>query len=340
MSTRYVYGVYDTTASIRQADSVSLATSDFYKEISGYLCNKFSLTVAENRNGDPVTFYSAESDASVGATNSLFNQAAGGTQYSCEETVKYKYAVLTVGSGWVNGKPIVDKSVLVELPSTNFGAYWHSKYFQGSADVWTSNSSNRNQELESADKKTIYVSGGNLAQGSTLLRTESSGTALQTGALTYGDSFRWRSLKGSDTIDPAAVTYSVADIYSEEQFSVNAVPVTPKYGGTVYYLFQYSTDGGSTWTSIGSKTTATSVSVTLPEGVERFQARVLASDGWGFASTTYVYGPAKEVSQLKAYVGIGAKAVALKKGYVGIGGKAKELVKGYVGVGGVARKLF
>lgn len=96
--------------------------------------------------------------------------------------------------------------------------------------------------------------------------------------------------KGSDTIDPTAVTYSKNELQAGESITISVNAQTPTYGGTVYYQYQYSINGGSSWTNIGSKTTSTSASVTVPSGATKFQARVLASDDMGFTSNTYVTG--------------------------------------------------
>ncbi len=145
--------------------------------------------------------------------------------------------------------------------------------------------------------------------------------------------------KGSDTIDPTTVTYSKAELYPGDAVEIRVSARTPTYGGTVYYQYQYTLDG-KTWTNLGSKTTSTTATVTIPEGVERFQARVLASDGWGFTSTTYVTGPSLGVSQMKAYGTVAGVVTPLAKGWCIVGGKVRSLSKGYVAVAGVWKKLF
>lgn len=150
----------------------------------------------------------------------------------------------------------------------------------------------------------------------------------------------WYKYKGYDDVDPSAISYSIQDLYGGEPVTVSVTPVTPTYGGTVYYQYQYSTDGGSTWTNIGSKTTATSKTITIPEGAEQFQARVLASDGWGFTSATYVNGANLPVSQIKAYATVDGKLMAGAKMYATVGGKIRQIQKGYATVGGKIRKMF
>lgn len=149
----------------------------------------------------------------------------------------------------------------------------------------------------------------------------------------------WYEYKGSDTIDPTTVSYSTRDLYPNEPVTITVTPRTPIYGGTVYYQYQYSVNG-TTWTNIGNKTTATSKTITIPEGAERFQARVQASDGWGFTSTTYVTGGNLPVSQIKAYATVSEKLRAGAKLYATVGGKTRQIQKGYATVGGKIRKLF
>lgn len=150
----------------------------------------------------------------------------------------------------------------------------------------------------------------------------------------------WYLYKGSDNIEPSAVCYSKSELVPGESITVSVTPRTPTYGGTIYYQYQYSIDSGTPWTNIGTKTTSTSVSVTVPEEATQFKARVLASDDMGFTSATYVTGTTLSISSMKAYVGVGGKARAVSKIYVGVNGKAREVVKGYIGVNGKARKFL
>lgn len=71
---------------------------------------------------------------------------------------------------------------------------------------------------------------------------------------------------------------------------MKAVPSTRnEYGGEISYQYEYSTDGGATWTAAGT-TTGESLDITVPENVSSFLARVKASDNWGYTSSEYVYG--------------------------------------------------
>ncbi len=338
MSTRYVYSVYNTTVDSNKAvTEVSVTLSDEYPRINIYWCNTYTASVAQNRSGKPVTRYvsTGDIDDGYGFTHSM--SAALREQFVLD-TSKYKYVILesTVGVE----ADIIGECYLLEFAPSASGAFWHVDFGKTEYDtisIWNNNSSTPSSKNE---LKSFYKSGGVIAQGSTILRTESSAkNSLTTGAFEESGVWKWRTDGGSDTIDPSGVAYSKEELYAGDLVEIRVTPRAPTYGGTVYYLYQYSTNG-STWTNIGSRTTNTTASVTIPAGATQFQARVLASDGWGFTSATYVTGPSLGVSQLKAYVGVSGKARAVQKIYIGVNGKAREVVKGYVGVGGKARKFL
>lgn len=95
--------------------------------------------------------------------------------------------------------------------------------------------------------------------------------------------------KGSDSIDATAVGYSNQSPMGGQSITINVTPTTPTYGGTIQYTYQVQLSGGS-WTTIATKTTATSQQYTIPAGTTSFAARVVANDTWGFSSSTYTTG--------------------------------------------------
>lgn len=100
----------------------------------------------------------------------------------------------------------------------------------------------------------------------------------------------WYTLSGSDNIDASAVGYNTQTPMGGQAITINVTPGTGNvYGGTVRYTYQVQLSGGS-WQTIASNQTATSRSYTIPAGTTTFAARVLASDTWGFSSSTYTTG--------------------------------------------------
>lgn len=108
----------------------------------------------------------------------------------------------------------------------------------------------------------------------------------------------WYVYQGTDSIDPTTVETVVNKwLYIGQQLTITASPSTSiKYGGTISYQYQVQLNGGA-WTNIGSKTTATSINYTIPEGTTSIRFQVLASDNMGFTSTTLVQSPTYKVSK-------------------------------------------
>lgn len=151
----------------------------------------------------------------------------------------------------------------------------------------------------------------------------------------------WYKYLGADSIDPTGISYANTAPKGGETVTVTVTPRGNTYGGTVSYQYQYSTNGGASWANSGDPTTSLSKAIPIPRGATQFQARVVASDNYGFTSTTYVAGANLAVANLRAYVGINGRARAVGKLYVGVNGKAREVVKGYVGdANGKARVWF
>lgn len=145
---------------------------------------------------------------------------------------------------------------------------------------------------------------------------------------------------GSDNIDPTEISYETAGLKPGDSVTVTVTPRGNTYGGTISYLYQFSTNGGSSWTDSGPVTTATSKSITIPAGAAQFKARVRAQDDMGFTSTDYVTGEAVTMEKLSLWVGVGGKARKGTELYVGVNGKARKAAAAYVGVNGKARRFL
>lgn len=116
-----------------------------------------------------------------------------------------------------------------------------------------------------------------------------AGTTVDNLTFTSGSDVKYIKLIGTDVIDPISVSYDTP--HGGELLDIIVTPsASIQYGGTISYKYETSTDGGVTWTTVNASTTATTVSVLVPAGVQTFQARVTASDNMGFTSTTAVAG--------------------------------------------------
>lgn len=340
MSTRKVYGIYDTTVTSETLNHLILKPDAKYDEIEAKLTQNYESSIWENPDGSRITVY--DSKKYVGEITWIIRTSTD--YYNPSLTMKivdFPYGVIQIYTvGQATGK-IVGLGKLIEATSSS-GAYWLTTAKEnGEIEICTTddpNAASFNPNL--AVKKPFRYTGGKLQKGSSLLRTETSNSGLTEGPFMQGNDYRWRAYRGSDTIDPTAVTYSTNDLYPNEPVTITVTPVTPTYGGTVYYRYQYSINGGSTWTNLGSRTTDTSKTMTIPEGATQFRARVTASDGWGFTSTTPVLGANLGVSQLKAFATINALHRSGVKMYATVDGKIREITKGYATVDGVIHKMF
>lgn len=91
---------------------------------------------------------------------------------------------------------------------------------------------------------------------------------------------------GTDNIDAKSISLSKTSVKIGEDVTITVSPSTSNtYGGTISYTYQYSTNGGSTWSTLKT-TTLTSATVNVVSGTS-FKARVVASDNYGFTSSTY-----------------------------------------------------
>lgn len=119
------------------------------------------------------------------------------------------------------------------------------------------------------------------------------------------------------------------------------LPDETSVGYEVSYLYQYSVDGGRTWTTTGDITIETQLDIIVPESAEQFMARVRAQDDIGFTSADYVTGANLEVQTMRLWVGVDGAARRGRKLWVGVDGAARPVTRAWVGdENGKARRWF
>lgn len=191
-----------------------------------------------------------------------------------------------------------------------------------------------------AQDYTIFEMEDYLAQGDTktgAVSSSSSEAHPDDGA--YGSS--WYVYQGSDSIDPLSISYSNSKPERGDSVSVMVNAPQDNLGGIISYLYQYSTDGGNTWTTAGSATSDTQKEITVPDNAEQFMARVRAQDDIGFTSLDYVAGANLEVRTMHLWVGVDGAARRGRKLWVGVNGAARQVVRAWVGDGnGKAKRWF
>ena len=88
------------------------------------------------------------------------------------------------------------------------------------------------------------------------------------------------------TIEPSSIAISTSSIMAGKSATISITRSSSSgdnastYGYPITYTYQYSTDSGSTWTTIGS-TTATTQSFTVPSSAKSIMVRALSSDSLG-----------------------------------------------------------
>lgn len=153
-----------------------------------------------------------------------------------------------------------------------------------SADCFVvSTSAGGGQQYQSGSEAySLYIGQGSLV--GTVSNSSSSAYPTNGASGSY-----WYVYQGSDVIDASAVSYSTQTPQGGKSITINVTPRSNTYGGTIQYTYQVQLSGG-TWTTIATKTTATSQQYTIPAGTTSFAARVVANDTWGFSSSTYTTG--------------------------------------------------
>lgn len=274
MGTRYVWRkktyteAYLNTPIANAGPSISLGTDAISSIVIITLCTSY--TAGLNSYGKPDI---------VPSGNQITIAQNGNFTTGSWPTSTYNYAVVHYPSDDMN------QPYLYEAKNTS--QYWRmANKTSGSGYSFFISSSSTGTDVASpsADVRDL------VSKGSTTKISSSSSSAYPT-SNQYVNSIRAEvTYLGSDNIDPTDVSYSQTSITPGSSVTVNVTPRSNTYGGTISYLYQYSTDNGSTWTDSGTATTNTSKAITVPSSATQFKVRVRAQDNMGFTSTTYVTG--------------------------------------------------
>lgn len=275
MSTRYVwkkYGVKKEYVDFKSSDTASgcvfsnIKPSTYVKCGTSYIFNEYG-------------------EYSIGGTSTYPSLVA---TFSADT---YPYISCEGGTSnvVVGGQP--GRKTLLQNTHIGSGYYWalsQSNISNGYSDctvklVSSINSTTPNYQATIRYGVQQSVQGDFVANVS----SASSGAYPQNGADSAENNYY--VYQGSDSIDPANVTYP-ASIIAGQSITVTVTPSsTNTYGGTVTYQYEYSSNGGTSW-SLLKTTTDTSISYTVPTGYTQIRFRVKASDNTGFVSSSYVTG--------------------------------------------------
>lgn len=127
-----------------------------------------------------------------------------------------------------------------------------------------------------------------VSKGSTSYGNISSTSSGAYPANSYSGSY-WYVSKGSDNIDPVAVSYDTSTVIAGKAIAVTISPSSGIInGGTITYSVETNTDEAGWEPYI--ETTATTFTFDIPKDAVSWRVRVKARDNMGFSSSTYVYG--------------------------------------------------
>lgn len=158
------------------------------------------------------------------------------------------------------------------------------------------------------------------------------------GTMTMPTSGIWNAIAYGDG-SFAAITSAAVNATGSSAAAYLLDEVDAEY--TVSYLYQYSTNSGVSWVTVGTATADTQMEITIPDGAEQFMARVRAQDDIGFTSADYVSGANVDVQTMRLWAGVNGVAKEGRKLWVGVNGTARPVVRGWVGdESGTARRWF
>lgn len=271
MSTRYVWDKYNLSAEI----------GSFTKNV--YWSGQCGINGSTTGNEIGLPKYIACKNYTTGGSNAPISPSGDyveitktGGNVSCS-TYPYVIVYFTMyGTYWLC-KRNTSASYWVVEPTTGSAGYSTSYLYCCTSSFWTGSN---NVQFE-------------YAQVSEQKGTTKTGSVTSSSRSTYPDNDKnggnWYVYQGSDSIDPTSVTYPTS-IIAGQSITVTITPSSTNiYGGTVTYQYEYSSNGGTSW-SLLKTTTDTSISYTVPTGYTQIRFRVKASDNTGFVSSSYVTG--------------------------------------------------
>lgn len=313
MSTRYVWDVYDVLSSAVEVsrETVTQARASLTTSFFGF-SNSYTMKDGVFSLTNPIEYKNLELNDP---------KAIEGYRYAavCNSSGKYEM-------------PLYDRvssDIYWSLERMHYGISTGPIYdFLNTSTNGSFLAITLKEELGPGNKK-----GSISSNSSTAYPNDGKGTTTATNG-------NWYKLKGSDSIDPVSVTLSKETPEQGKPVTAIVTPRSNTLGGTVYYLYQYSTDGGVTWSTAASNITATELEINVPEKSEQFMVRVRASDNIGFTSADYVLSNNSTVQTVRAWIGVDGQARKVKNIWVGVDGKAKKVINGWVGADGNAKRFF
>lgn len=214
------------------------------------------------------------------------------------------------------------------------GSFGNSAY-STNGEAWTISA-----VLDRLDLKDIAYGNGNFIAVGALVQSDSS----QTGTISArsADAVTWETMTMPTSEKWYAIAYGGGGFAAVSMQSDAAayLPDEINLGYTVFYLYQYSINGGSSWITVGTATADTQIEIMIPERAEQFMARARAQDDIGFTSADYVAGANLAVQTMRLCIGVNSVARKGVKSWVSPDGTAHRFKRAFVGIDGKARRWF
>lgn len=301
-------------------------------------CNDYSvyITVSDNdpdftvRNNPKTTYTAGDyiSDIS-GSSQNLYpgNGVSGSYFYIYKGSDNIDPTSVTYSKAKLQAGEPVTVSITPSQPTYGGTIYYQYSYSTDNGNTWANAGSTTTET-----SKTITIPASANQFKARVLASDNLGFISAT--YVYGEN---KTTNDAPTA-PAYVTIP-NDVYPGENFQISWGASTDPDGNLAGYEVQYAYNGGSSWNTLISSTTSTSITDYVLEGRTSVQYRVRAKDTHGFVSS-WTYSNTALIGQIKAYATVGGKLRAGAKIYAAVGGKIRQVQKGYVIVGGKIRKLF
>lgn len=304
MATRYVWGKYGVKAAqeseaglSQNGDAINiLASQDIFwtwrRELNGYYWENYINNDVYVTCGSSYSILNGKFSISNSTTYKIRAGAcASNTAMSTGTTYFYSINDTSVriyfGISSSSSTKTFDKLYYFSASTNSSSAY------SISLAIWTTNGTNSFLTAFTNDASANVFTQGSGGVRYGVGQGTSTGTVSNSSYSAYptngASGASWYVYKGSDSIDATAISYSNQSPMGGQPITINVTPRSNTYGGTIQYTYQVQLSGGS-WTTIASKTTATSQQYTIPAGTTSFAARVVANDTWGFSSSTYTTG--------------------------------------------------
>lgn len=284
MATRFVWDRYNAVDALSLGQATTNASGNTTVIANLYDYNGDTLDV----NAGTTVYYALYSNRQI-VSNS------NGTSYARLSTVASSGSI-TVSAGITQSMPLISSNA---SDGMQYIVFYRTENFPATVNAYSYGMCSRSTGtwyttvVKQPTDEVTKIAGQYLTWTSPttmVVRGAANGTVSSANSRAYPSNgaidIYWYVTKGSDNITPSAVSIP-STIYGGETILITVSPRNGTFGGTKSYLYEVTTNGGSSWTAVGVSTAATS-QYFVPIGTQTIAARVRVQDNYGFTDTEYV----------------------------------------------------